>query len=70
MVEGRRILPIEIRLGASVDQYSMTGLRQSMKDLGLRRGFVVTTAREGRRLSPGVEVVPWDHIASGQVDLF
>jgi predicted AAA+ superfamily ATPase len=50
--------------------HHLAGLRQCMKDLGLRRGFVVTTAREGRRLSPGVEVVPWDHIASGQVDLF
>jgi len=70
IVEGRRILPIEIKLGASVDQYSLAGLRQCMKDLGLRRGFVVTSAREGRLLSPGVEVVPWDRIASGQVDFF
>jgi len=70
LVEGRRILPIEIKLGASVDQHSLAGLRQCMKDLGLRRGWCVTSAREGRALSPGIELVPWERIASGQVELF
>jgi predicted AAA+ superfamily ATPase len=70
IVEGRRILPIEIKLGASVGRYSSAGLRQCMKDLGLRRGWVVTTAHEGRALSPGIELVPWERIASGRVDIF
>jgi len=70
VVEGRKILPIEIKLGASVDHYALAGLRQCMKDLGLRRGWVVTTAREGRTLSPGIELVPWEEIVSGRVDLF
>ena len=70
IVEGRRILPIEIKLGASVDQYSVAGLRQCMKDLGLQRGWVVTSGREGRLLSPGIELVPWERVASGRVDLF
>jgi predicted AAA+ superfamily ATPase len=70
VVEGRRILPIEIKLGATVGHYSLAGLRQCMKDLGLRRGWCVTSAREGRSLSPSIELVPWERVASGQVDLF
>jgi len=70
IVEGRRILPVEIKLGVSVDRYAVTGLRQCMKDLGLRRGWVVSTGRERRRLSPGIEIIPWAEVASGQVELF
>jgi hypothetical protein len=70
IVEGRRILPVEIKLGASVDPRSLAGLRQCMKDLGLRRAWVVTSGREGRALSPGVDLVPWESLASGRVDLF
>jgi hypothetical protein len=70
IVEGRRILPVEIKVGSAVDRYAVAGLRQCMKDLGLRRGLVVSTARERRRLSPDVEIVPWADIASGQFELF
>ena len=70
IVEGQRILPIEIKLGAAVDRYAVAGLRQCMKDLGLRQGWVVSTARERRRLSPQIEIIPWAEIASGQVELF
>ena len=70
IVEGRRILPVEIKLGAAVNHHAVAGLRQCMKDLGLRRGWVVTTARERRRLSPEIEIVPWSELASGQVKLF
>ena len=70
IVEGRRVLPIEIKLGASVDPRSLAGLRQCMKDLGLRRGWCVTSAREGRALAPGIDLVPWERIALGQVELF
>jgi hypothetical protein len=70
LVEGRRILPIEVKLGASVDRHGMAGLRQCMSDLGLRRGFVVTTGRERRQLAPGVELVPWEDVTSGRIDLF
>jgi hypothetical protein len=69
ITEGRHILPVEIKLGAAIDHYAMAGLRQCMKDLGLRRGWVVTTARERRLLSAGIEIVPWAEIASGQVEL-
>jgi hypothetical protein len=70
VVEGRKILPIEIKLGASLGPRGLSGLRQCMSDLGLRRGWVVTSSREARRLAPGVELVPWERVASGQVALF
>jgi hypothetical protein len=41
-----------------------------MKDLGLRRGWVVTTGRERRRLSPGIDIIPWEDIATGEIELF
>ena len=70
IVEGRRVLPIEIKLGASVDRHGLAGLRQCMSDLGLRRGWVVTTGREARRLAPGIELLPWETLASGQMRFF
>jgi predicted AAA+ superfamily ATPase len=70
IVEGRRILPVEIKLGAAVDRYAVAGLRQCMKDLGLRRGWIVTTARKRERVSAGIEIVPWAEVASGEVELF
>jgi predicted AAA+ superfamily ATPase len=70
IVEGRRILPIEIKLGAAVNHYAVAGLRQCMKDLGLRRGWVVTTGRERRRPSPGIDIIPWEDIATGEIELF
>ena len=70
IVEGQRILPVEIKLGAAVDHYALAGLRQCMKDLGLRRGWVVTTAKERRRLSADIEIIPWTEVASGHIELF
>jgi hypothetical protein len=69
VVEGRRIVPIEIKLGASVAGRELAGLRQCMSDLGLRRGFVVTSGREPRRLAPGIDLVPWEQVVSGEADL-
>ena len=70
IIEGRRILPVEIKLGAALDHYAMAGLRQCMKDLELSRGWLITTARERQRLSAGIEIIPWADVASGQVELF
>ena len=70
LVHGRRILPIEIKAGAAVDHYSVAGLRQCMSDLDLRRGWVVSTAKERRQLGRGIEVVPWTEVASGAIELF
>lgn len=68
--DGRRLLPIEIKLGAAVDPRSVSGLRQCMADLGLKRGWVISSGTEPRRLSPSIDVVPWQMIASGEFDLF
>ena len=68
--EGRRILPVEIKIGAALDHYAVAGLRQCMKDLGLNRGWVVTTAQERQQMSAGIEVIPWADVASGRIELF
>ncbi|MBN1422576.1 MAG: DUF4143 domain-containing protein [Planctomycetes bacterium] len=60
---GRKLFPIEIKLGASVDSRAVAGLRQCMKDLGLEKGWVVYTGKERRSIGKGIEVIPWDEIA-------
>jgi uncharacterized protein len=65
---GRSLLPVEIKLGAAVDQYSLAGLRSCMKDLSLTRGWVVSTATERRLIGNGIEVVPWTAIVNGEID--
>jgi len=64
------VSPLEIKLGGTVDHDVLAGLRQCMKDLGLRRLWVVTSARDARRLAPGIELVPWEAVAADAVDLF
>jgi hypothetical protein len=39
-----------------------------MKDLGLKRGFVVTLGPDQRSLAPDIEIVPWRLVASGAFD--
>jgi predicted AAA+ superfamily ATPase len=68
IVEGRRILPIEIKLGAAVDPYAVRGLRQCMQDLGLRRGWVIATTRERRRLTPEIDIIPWSEVVAGRIE--
>jgi len=70
ITEGRHILPVEIKFGAAVDRYAVAGLRQCLKDLGLSRGWVITTTKERQRLSAGIEIIPWDDVASGRIELF
>lgn len=61
---GRKLIPIEIKLGSAVDLRSLKGLRQCMQDLGLKNGYVVCTARERRRLGHGIEIVPWPEVVA------
>ncbi len=70
VVSGRRIFPIEVKIGSAVDHYSVAGLRGCMKDLSLKRGWVITTGRERARIGTNVEVVPWEHIVRGEVTIF
>jgi predicted AAA+ superfamily ATPase len=69
IVDGRRIMPIEVKLGAAVDPRALAGLRQCMADLELKRGYVVTTSSERRSVGKTIELVPWEAIARGEVDL-
>lgn len=66
--DGRRLVPIEIKLGAAVDQYTIVGLRQFMQDLGVARGWVVASTTDRRRISPNIEIVPWQEVAAGAED--
>jgi hypothetical protein len=68
ITEGRRIFPIEIKLGAAVGGRDVAGLRQCMQDLSLDRGWVVCTARERRKIGENIEVVPWDEVARGDFE--
>ena len=69
IVAGRRILPVEIKLGTAVGPREVAGLRQCMKDLSLKRGLIVAPTPERRRLSPSVEIVPWAEVVAGRVEL-
>lgn len=66
--DGRRLVPIEIKLGAAVDRYGVAGLRQCMRDLDLRKGFVVANAAERRTIGTEIEVVPWREVVERTVD--
>jgi predicted AAA+ superfamily ATPase len=70
IVEGKRILPVEIKLGAAVDHHAVAGLRQCMQDLGLRRGWVICSARERRRIGSTIDVIPWTEVAAGELKIF
>ena len=69
LVHGRRVVPIEVKLGAAVGPREVSGLRRCMSDLGLRRGVVVYGGDEPRRLGSGIELLPWRALAGGEVDL-
>lgn len=69
LVHGRRIVPIEIKLGMSIEPRALAGLRQCMNDLGLKRGFVVCTGDERRSVGASIEILPWEQVARGEIDL-
>jgi len=68
IADGQRLMPIEIKLGATVDSRSLNGLRQCMADLSLSRGFVIYSGIERRTLDGRIDLVPWDQIRSGIFD--
>jgi hypothetical protein len=41
-----------------------------MQDLSLERGFVVTTSSERRGIGKGIDIIPWQDLATGAMDLF
>ncbi len=66
--DGRRLYPIEVKLGASVDPRGLMALRQCMADLGVKHGWVVYGGREHYRLANGIDLVPWAEVAAGRYD--
>ena len=70
IVAGRRAIPVEIKLGASVDPRSLAGLRNCMQDLGLKRGYVITTGEQRRVIGKGIQIVPWREIVQNCFALF
>ncbi len=63
--DGRRLVPVEIKLSTTVTGRDLAGLRQCMKDLDLKRGFVVANCAEPREIGRGIRVVPWRDLAAG-----
>ncbi|MBD3162000.1 MAG: DUF4143 domain-containing protein [Candidatus Eisenbacteria bacterium] len=63
---GRRLIPVEIKFGAVVDARDLRGLQSCMEDLGLKRGYVVCTGKERRKLNPRIEIVPWEDVVAGR----
>lgn len=64
--DGRRLVPIEVKLGAAIDPRRLAGLRQCMKDLGLKRGFVVHTGGQRTKLGSDITIVPWRDVIAGR----
>lgn len=65
---GRKLVPIEIKLGAAVDRHGVAGLRQCMSDLGLRKGFVVANTPEPHSIGEQIRVVPWTDVVARKFD--
>jgi len=66
---GARLIPVEIKLSASVDHRAVAGLRQCMQDLSLKRGWVIARTAERRRIGRAIEVVPWHEVVARTADL-
>jgi predicted AAA+ superfamily ATPase len=62
---GRRLVPVEIKLSTTVERRDLVGLRQCMKDLDLKRGFVIANSAEPRDIGRDLRVIPWRHLGSG-----
>jgi predicted AAA+ superfamily ATPase len=66
--DGNRVVPIEIKLGGTVDRHQVAGLRQCMADLGLSKGYVVANTREAAAIGADIEIVPWADVVHRRVD--
>jgi predicted AAA+ superfamily ATPase len=65
---GRHVFPIEIKLGGAIGLREVTGLRNCMEDLRLRRGYVVSSGSERRSIGQTIEIIPWSDVASGKFE--
>lgn len=55
---GAELLPIEVKLHSAPDANSASGLRRCMRDLGLKRGWLVYPGRESYSLGEGITAIP------------
>ncbi|TPW22054.1 MAG: ATPase AAA [Elusimicrobia bacterium] len=62
---GRERIPVEIKASSSLSAKGLLGIRQCMKDLGLRRGFVVYRGDRVMQVAPGLTAVPWVRLENG-----
>ena len=62
---GRTRLAIEIKSGVSLPTKSLLGIRQCMKDLDLRAGFVIYRGDRTLRVAPGLSAIPWAQLEKG-----
>lgn len=69
LVHGRRVGPIELKIGAAVGPRDVAGLRRCMRDLDLQHGLVVYGGDEPRRLGGGIELLPRTSVARVEIDL-
>lgn len=65
---GQQLLPVEIKLSASVSHHDIAGLRQCMKDLNLTRGYVVCNATEPYAFNNQISVIPFKDIVARRFD--
>lgn len=66
---GPSILPIEIKTSLSSAQYSLKGIRECMKDLGLRRGLVILLEGESRDLGGGLRSIRFEDWIHGREEI-
>ncbi|MFH1726450.1 MAG: ATP-binding protein [Elusimicrobiota bacterium] len=62
---GRDRRVFEIKAGATLSSKSLAGVRQCMKDLRLKRGFVIYRGERALTLGAGLRAVPWRAIEAG-----
>ena len=69
MDDGRRQVPFEIKLRSTPTIDDARGVLTCMKDLGLRRGYVIYPGREAYSLGHQVTALPADHLLSRPQDV-
>ncbi|MBI5594799.1 MAG: ATP-binding protein [Elusimicrobia bacterium] len=62
---GRTLIPIEIKASASPAPKSLLGVRQCVKDLSLKHGFVVYRGDRTLSVAPDVTAIPWASLEKG-----
>jgi hypothetical protein len=68
--DGRRIIPVEVKHGASVGQYDTAGLRSCMRDLGVPVGWIVTRGDTVRTIGNGITALPWERLVDRSIPLW